>query len=513
MLSHPHPHQAGQRPWYQRILSAGSTVLLVLLLALLLTACGTTNSAPGASVGAEATNTPVDNQTEPTSALVATTTAQPAEEPTAAPPTAEPTAVPTAGTGEEYPAPPTQEASPNRPPTAVPTAEPTSAPTPTAAPQPSTFGSEVLFLRGGTLLAYDMDSNQERILAPNVHEFAATADGSLLALVRRPGGQDTDIWVVQRDGNGLRQLTRDTRAEGSLSWAPDGRTLVYASAETLRPHAPDWTSWAQWCSGGEVRLLDTNTSTVTALEPGCDPQFSHDGRRIAFATPPQDVAEATQNASTATEDNTIRLINRQGENGWSFAAAAGTDASAGHLVYAPAWSPNDEEIAYQRFIGYQALVDINYIEMGGSFQGNGDLLGQGAGWLMRPHFAPQGERMAVVQYNFSDARGVSGYEPWSAQVLRTSQQGAIFLPTGERQTDAVVVDELPRATSAIWAPDGQRLAVVLPPDWYNVTSPQEAPFQSAAPGELWLWEPGSPPTQQLVSNVDFASPLVWLPAR
>jgi hypothetical protein len=87
------------------------------------------------------------------------------------------------------------------------------------------------------------------------------------------------------------------------------------------------------------------------------------------------------------------------------------------------------------------------------------------------------------------------------------------LPTGEQQTDAVVADELPRATSATWAPDGGRLAVVLPPDWYNVTSPQEAPFQSAAPGELWLWEPGSPPTQQLVRNVDFASPLVWLPAR
>jgi Tol biopolymer transport system component len=499
------------------VLSAGSTILLVLLLALLLTACGTTNATPGAPAESQETDTPLASQPAPTGALVATATTQPAPEPTAAPPTAEPpttepTAVPTAGTGQEYPAPP-QEASPDIPPPATATAEPTSAPTGTAAPQPNIGGSEVLFLRGGMLVAYDTTSGQERTIVPDVHEFAATTDGERLAMVRQPAGQSADIWVVQRSGSSLRQLTSDARAEGSLSWAPDGRTLAYASADTLRPHAPDWVGWAEWCSGGEVRLLNTDDGTVTALEPGCDPQFSHDGRRIAFATPPQDVAPATENVGTATEDNTIRLVNRQGENGWSFAAAANTEANAGHLVYAPAWSPNDDEIAYQRFIGYQALVDINYIEMGGSFQGAGDLLGQGAGWLMRPHFAPQGERIAVVQYNFSDARGLGGYEVWSAQVLRTGQQGAIFLPTGERQTDAVVVDELPRATSATWAPDGQRLAVVLPPDWYNVTSPQEAPFQNAASGELWLWEPGSPPAQQLVRNVDFASPLVWLPAR
>jgi Tol biopolymer transport system component len=487
-------------------------VLLVLLLALLLTACGTTNSAPGAAQEAQEPDAPAASAPEPTSGLVETAAPPPTEEPTAAPPIEEPTAVPTAGTGQEYPAPP-QEASPDAPPPATATAVPTIAPTATATAQPTPGGSEVLFLRGGTLVAYDTASGQERTIVPNVHEFAATTDGEQLALVRQPGGQSADIWVVQRDGSGLRQLTRDARAEGSLSWAPDGSTLAYAAADTMRPHAPDWVSWSEWCSGSEVRLLDVRNSTITALEPGCDPQVSHDGRRIAFATPPQDVAQATENAGTATEDNTIRLVNRQGENGWSFATATGSGADAGHLVYAPAWSPNDDEIAYQRFIGYQALVDINLIEMGGSFQGDGDLLGQGAGWLMRPHFAPQGEQIAVVEYNFSDARGIGGYEPWSAQVLRPGQQGAIFLPTGERQTNAIIVDTLPRATSATWSPDGARLAVVLPPEWRSGIAPQEVPFQSEAPGELWLWEPGTPPSQQLVRDVDFASPLVWLPAR
>jgi Tol biopolymer transport system component len=499
MFSHPNLSPATLRSLRQRVLSASSTVLLVLLLALLLTACGATNATPVTLDGEQETATPLANAPEPTIAL-------PTPQPTATEPPIElPTAVPTAGTGQEYPAP-----SPEPSPTTVPTVAPTSAPT---APPQQSIGSEVLFLRGGTLIAYDTTSGQERTLVPTVHEFAATTDGSRLALVRRVGGQNADIWVVQRDGNGLRQLTRDARAEGSLSWAPDGRTLVYAASDVLRPHAPDWVGWSEWCSGSEVRLLDTADGNTTTLEPGCDPQFSHDGRRIAFATPPQAVAGGTEGMGAATEENTIRLVNRQGENGWSFATAARSDDNPGHLVYAPAWSPDDQQIAYERFMGYQALVDINFIELAGSFQGNGDLLGQGAGWLMRPHFAPQGERIAVVQYNFSDARGVRGYELWSAKVLQAGQQGTTTLPTGERQTSAIVVDELPHVTGAAWSPDGTRLVVALPPEWRSGVGPQEAPFQSEAPGELWLWEPGTAPTQQFVPAVDFASPLLWLPAR
>jgi enoyl-CoA hydratase/carnithine racemase len=40
------------------------------------------------------------------------------------------------------------------------------------------------------------------------------------------------------------------------------------------------------------------------------------------------------------------------------------------------------QIAYHRFVGYRALVDINLTEIGGSFEGKGQPLNDGAGWLL-----------------------------------------------------------------------------------------------------------------------------------
>ncbi len=92
--------------------------------------------------------------------------------------------------------------------------------------------------------------------------------------------------------------------------------------------------------------------------------------------------------------NSIRLINRQGQNGWDFAKAASVDApepNAGRLVYAPAFSPDGAQVVYQRFLGYQVLVDINLSQIAGSFDGGGQVLADGAGWLLPARFAPMAE--------------------------------------------------------------------------------------------------------------------------
>src|SRR5689334_4917587 len=60
------------------------------------------------------------------------------------------------------------------------------------------FGQEILFLRKGTLMAFDTNTRQERKVVDGVQDFVVAADGVTIALVRN---QETniDLWSVRRD--------------------------------------------------------------------------------------------------------------------------------------------------------------------------------------------------------------------------------------------------------------------------------------------------------------------------
>ena len=380
---------------------------------------------------------------------------------------------------------------------------------------PTARGSELLFLRGGVLTALDMQSKQERQIAPNVVDFAATNDGSAIALIRIVEGA-TDLWTVKRDGSGLTQITTsgNNLIEATPSWAPDGSALVFAASNSSDQYALQWPEWARWCKTSEVHLWQVQQQVETTLAQGCDPAFGPDGKRIAYAAPPTQV-ESGFDTNGPVIVNGIRLINRQGENVWNFAQANGPDAPApnnGRLVYGPAWSPDGNQVVYHRFLGYQTLVDIDVSEIAAAFKGNGQPLSTGAGWLLPARFAPDGSRIAITENNYSDARGFGGYDNWSVEVISTSGSRAIQLPSQTLTAVGQRVDMLPRAQYAVWSLAGDTMAVQLPPGWKPDLSANEPLGIGDVPGEVWLWQPGSAPQQRVAQNVDFASPLAWLPA-
>ena len=480
--------------------------IIALLAALLLAACGTPASGQPATAPANAPAT-----TQPTQAPAPTNAAQPTDAP---PSTQAPVATP-------MPEPTQVSAATAMPePTQAPTQAPalTNAPAPTATSTGAT-GGELLFLRQGALVALDLATRKERAIADHVLDFTVAPNGQAIALVRDFERNETpngiDLWLVRRDGNGLSQLTSDSSEliEAIPVWSPDGTTLLYAASGASDAYARTWLQWSAWCGPSEVHVLDISTGADRSFGPGCDPAFSPDGKRIAYATPP---TTRVENASVLNATNAIRLINRQGQNGWNFAAADGSVDPAspkrGLLVYAPAFSPDGKQLSYQRFLGYQALVDLDLTEIGGSFEGKGQPINAGAGWLLPAHFSPDGQMVAIVENNFSDARGFGGYDDWSVTILQLSGTHDIALPTGALKAVGQVVGQLPRAQSAAWLPDRATLAVLLPPGW-KPGLPFDQPVNAGEkPGEIWSWRPGGEPAQKLAENVDFASPVLWLPA-
>lgn len=101
---------------------------------------------------------------------------------------------------------------------------------------------------------------------------------------------------------------------------------------------------------------------------------------------------------------------------------------------------------------------------------------------------------------------------WSARVLIPGQPSEVALPSGTQQLSATVEAKLPFATAAAWSPEGATLVVALPEGWTSDASTTEPVFQQITPGELWSWVPGNQPAERLVQDVDFASPILWLPA-
>jgi Tol biopolymer transport system component len=92
-----------------------------------------------------------------------------------------------------------------------------------------------------------------------VFDRAKTADG------------DFDIWIVRSDGHGQRDLTPGPRDDTAPSWSPNGTKVLFASD---RGGAYD--IFVMKASGtGMVQLSDRGRGDL-------EPAFSRDGKRIAF---------------------------------------------------------------------------------------------------------------------------------------------------------------------------------------------------------------------------------------
>ncbi|XXF78592.1 S9 family peptidase [Myxococcaceae bacterium GXIMD 01537] len=76
---------------------------------------------------------------------------------------------------------------------------------------------------------------QDQVSLRRLSSPRASPDGKRVAFVLRSTDLEankgrTDLWLVNADGSGLRQLTYDAASDGQPEWAPDGKSLFFLSS-------------------------------------------------------------------------------------------------------------------------------------------------------------------------------------------------------------------------------------------------------------------------------------------
>ena len=211
-----------------------------------------------------------------------------------------------------------------------------------ATPPPWTLVFEGWLGATPELLAYDSALGGLHRLVDSgvvVMDPAPSPDGSRIAFVVADYVSSTgDIYVMNRDGSGLKQLTFEPELDDQPAWSPDGTRLAFRSFRTGRE--------------GDIWVMDSSGANPVNLTPDplpgiyneARPAWSPDGTRIAFASNEGGNVDIWIMAANGSDHQ--RLTNT-------------TD-----LDTEPAWSPDGLTLAFRRSITGSG-ADLYLVPAGG----------------------------------------------------------------------------------------------------------------------------------------------------
>jgi TolB protein len=130
----------------------------------------------------------------------------------------------------------------------------------------------------GELFVMRPDGSGQRAITSIEGEYPAwSADGRRVAFMSaqpdaRGSNPNYDVFVVDPDGNGLRQLTDWPGEDGWPAWSPDGRWIAFTTTHDVR--AGKYDVWVMRADGSAKRRV----------APGSFQVWSPDGRFLMFST-------------------------------------------------------------------------------------------------------------------------------------------------------------------------------------------------------------------------------------